>query len=482
MGKNSNRRGGRASSHSENEVLIQPSAFRNTRGNEVSTYEDDIDDGPLTFLGSPAPIQSRPSRVVTTSPQRTLSNPRSPLRTRNDQENITQFDKSPRASPTRHLHLHRPTSPSCESPTFKPTIVQHNNLNLVAQARRDQLLNVPRIPVNPDRQMSMSAPPPGSPTRALSRNGDTPVTPPPLYPSPPQYNSPPLVNGERVRSFDLDTLPNTNANTRRDLELGRDDDVPLLTLAPEYGDDVGCISGLRRTGHILCLLFTLLLYGVIVLYFIGGAKMLHIPDHSFNVILFAVYSLYLIESMGCDTSSLLWQMQKAGDAQLHFHKMIDTAPWLKWTLSCYHYKPWINQDTAKPKDRVLTFTKTISFPLQGCTDETPMSFFTSHRLCKYTFKKEWRWQNDEARQRYEGVMAAFVEENSKDDHYVLDETWGIDGFRDGFLASRAGTGAPCWVSWSVYAVMMLLGFSFFYRMLLASKTGTQMVKFTKVLY
>ena len=100
----------------------------------------------------------------------------------------------------------------------------------------------------------------------------------------------------------------------------------------------------------------------------------------------ARYSLYLIESMGSATSSALWQIYTATEAHQHFHKMMDSAPWMRWTLRCYHLKPNVNPEHHKPTDRIYTHCKTISYPLQGCADETPMNFFTSHRLCKVSTK------------------------------------------------------------------------------------------------
>jgi len=509
-------RGRDSASNSENEVLIEPSALNNNRNSghsiqssssstTASAYEDDE---PLLNFNPEPFFQPRPSSAVipsnATNYSRTNQNYNNSSSNTLRSPSPIKFVDSPKSagkSPLKSLQLSplRPHdqnsqmngnnksnipiwqvsgNPSPQLANNRPQqVLSTINLSLPTSPEllshaRLQLLNVPGLAR--DLNVSTMTTPPGSPPLVPSRNGsNSPATPPPTYPSPPEYISPPFVNGHRVIEFNLQPVATMGEppNSNQDYEF-----------APEYGDDVGCLAGLRRSGHVLCLLFSLLLYGVIVLFFLDGATMLNIPSHSFNVIVFAVYSLYLIESMGCDTSSMLWQLHKAREAQQYFHRVIDTAPWLKWTLTCYHYKPWVNAATAKPKDRVFTYTKTIDFPLQGCSDESPMSFFTSHRLCKYTFKKEWRWQNDDAKRRYEGVMAAFVEENSKDDHYVLDESWGIDGFRDSFLASRAGTTAPWWCSWSAYALAMLCGFAFFFRILLASKAGTQVVKFKKVLF
>ena len=79
----------------------------------------------------------------------------------------------------------------------------------------------------------------------------------------------------------------------------------------------------------------------------------------------------------------------------------------------------------------------------------------------------------EAEQRYEGIKEAFIDENTKDTHYTLAESWGIESFHAGFVGCRPGTETPPWASWSLFALMMVFGLSFFYRTFFASRIGSR---------
>eukprot|EP00041_Stephanoeca_diplocostata_P035385 m.1247198 g.1247198 ORF g.1247198 m.1247198 type:complete len:504 (-) comp24690_c1_seq11:2701-4212(-) len=305
-----------------------------------------------------------------------------------------------------------------------------------------------------------------------------PVTPPPTYPSPPDYQTPPRgEHGLPVSRYSLANLAGDD-----DYIDMNDEETALHELAPEYKDDVGFLAGVKHSGHVICLLLTVLLYTLVILYFVGVVPWLNAKPRNFEVALFAIYAMYVIEGFGCSTSNLLWNHMTAPEAHEHFQKMLDAAPWMRWHLINYHYRPGQNESQARSKDRLISSSKTVLYPLQGCLDDTAMRFFTSHRLCQYRFCKERVWQDAAAEVRYEALKEAFIEENKRDEHYQLDLLWGMDDWVDGFLASRPGQPRPWWARWSVFACFQLAGLSFFYRTFFASRVGKQTITIRKVLF
>ena len=191
-----------------------------------------------------------------------------------------------------------------------------------------------------------------------------------------------------------------------------DADQPLVEeteeLAPAYKDDVGFMSGVRRTRHVACFLMTVALYTLVVLYCTGISDWLSDNPQNFQVMLFAVFAVYAIEACGCSTSSLLWSIRSAPEANEYFYKMMDAVPFIKWTIRCYHLRRPVEPSAARPNDKVITYNRTSQHELQGCADETPLRFFTSHRLCLYTFAKSRRWRDAAAEERYEEEKVQLV--------------------------------------------------------------------------
>lgn len=55
-----------------------------------------------------------------------------------------------------------------------------------------------------------------------------------------------------------------------------------------YTDDVSFLQGVRRSGHVLCLLFTVCLYALLVLYYSGASMWLNEQAHYFKVMIFTM--------------------------------------------------------------------------------------------------------------------------------------------------------------------------------------------------
>lgn len=97
-------------------------------------------------------------------------------------------------------------------------------------------------------------------------NAHQPVTPPPTYPSPPDYRTPPRgANGLPIAQYYLAPVAGDDAY----IDMN-DEETALHELAPEYKDDVGFLAGVKHSGHVICLVLTVLLYTLIALYFLGG--------------------------------------------------------------------------------------------------------------------------------------------------------------------------------------------------------------------
>lgn len=454
----------------------------------------DNDDELLVLDRSFEPLA--PARRLLTSVGANASTPKLPSHASAQHQDAR---RSPQQSPTKNRSF--PTSAispiqgleSNRRPQHNPSSEDHLHGTMLSTQTRAEVRSVNQLaPIS-------TLLPPVTPPRERSQH-TTPRSPPPNYPSPPEYCTPSVVDASMISTLpgsagtDFSILNESrrsraqasflsssgpNSSSFEDYSLI---DVPDNDMAPAYGDDVGFIQGVKRSGHVLCFLFTIVLYASLSLYFTGAIKWLNNESHYFKVMIFTIYSVYIIESLGSNTSSALWQIYKAPDALAHFDKMIDTAPWMKWAMRGYHLRPGLNPDRHKATDRTYTFNKIVPCPIQGCIDETPINFFTSHRLCKYELRKTWRWRDQNSKDRYEGLKKAFVDANNKDDHYTMEESWGIDGFRETLVACRPGTNPPGWASWTVFALMMVLGLSFFYRTFLASRLGSHVIVFKKVLY
>ena len=59
-------------------------------------------------------------------------------------------------------------------------------------------------------------------------------------------------------------------------------------LAHRYKDDVGFMQGVRRSGHVLCFVFTVVLYASVAMYFSGACQWLNDESHYFKVMIFTV--------------------------------------------------------------------------------------------------------------------------------------------------------------------------------------------------
>lgn len=79
-------------------------------------------------------------------------------------------------------------------------------------------------------------------------------------------------------------------------------------------------------------------------------------------------------------------------------------------------------------------------------------------------------------------QAYFIRENSKDDHYDIDEYWGLEEFEDSFLAVRPGGRVPWWASWQIFMLFVISGLSLFYRIYFASRIGRQKITFKKIMW
>jgi hypothetical protein len=340
--------------------------------------------------------------------------------------------------------------------------------------------------------------PPGSPV--VSNNAGT-HSPPPTYPSPPRYLShtpPPFQGNPGTNETEMTVMgelgdSDANLEAMADMEewaRNYDRDAasrePLADetaeLAPAYKDDVGFVSGVRRTRHVACFMLTVALYALVALYFTGFSEWLTDTPRNFQVVLFAAYAVYIIEAFGCVTSVLLWDIRTAPQASEFFYKMMDAAPFVKWSIRCYHLRRAVEPAAARPTDKVVSYSRTSHHELHGCADETPLRFFTSHHMCLYTFAKTRRWRDGPAEARYEEEKDFFVNENSKDDHYDLEEDWGLDEFEDSFLAARPGQEPPIWATWKTFMIFTMLGVSLFYRVYFASKIGRQNITFKKVMW
>jgi len=317
-------------------------------------------------------------------------------------------------------------------------------------------------------------------------------SPPPNYPSPPQYitstpepfaGAPP---GMPLAAEMVDLGAGGWGGLSAEYERQFQESDPMLDesdeLAPAYRDDVGFVSGIRRTRHVACFILTVIVYAVVVLYATGLSEWLVDSPRTFQVVIFAAYAVYAIECFGCYTSSLLWGLRTAREANEYFYAMMDALPLVKWHIRCYHLRRPVDPAAARPNDKVVTFNRTVHHTLHGCADVTPIRFFTSHRLCLYEFAKQKRWRDAEAEARHDDEREEFVAENSKDEHHEIEDSWGLEGFEESFLATRPGEDAPWWASWRLFIVFTLLGLSLFYRVYFASRIGKQKITFKKVIW
>jgi hypothetical protein len=253
--------------------------------------------------------------------------------------------------------------------------------------------------------------------------------------------------------------------------------------APAYKDDVGFVSGVRRTRHITCFVLTVALYTLVALYCAGISSWMTDKPHEFLAVMSAMYVVYCMESFESGTSVMLRGIRTAPQATEYFHKMMDATPYVKWSIRSFHLKRPMELSAAQPSDKVFTHCRTGSYELRGCMDDTPLRFFTSHRMCLYNFAKSRRWRDPPAIERHNDEKDFFASENRQNDHCDVEEIWGLEDYDDTpFLASRPGQEPPPWATWRVFMIFTLLGLSFFYRIYFASKIGKRTITFKKIMW
>jgi len=265
-----------------------------------------------------------------------------------------------------------------------------------------------------------------------------------------------------------------------DVELYEDDDDEL---APAYKDDIGFFRGLRREKNCLSMLLTLIMYGLIALLSTNTYKVLHLTSNEFRAVFLIMYGVYLIESLGSAASAYLWHYNgDEEDSQERVRGMLDSAPWIRWTLHSYHYpNPQAAMD-GRPGNRIRSYSARGEFELSGCTDATNATLFTSHQLCMMSFEKSREWRDDEAKAAYENAKFLFTEQNKRDTHVELVEEWGIEGWIDRILTSRVGEKMPFWANWYFFLLTSVFLVGFWYRTVFASRTGSRRVKVSKVIW
>jgi hypothetical protein len=284
------------------------------------------------------------------------------------------------------------------------------------------------------------------------------------------------------------------------LTTTNEDATPLLTgmllaelyeddagdLAPAYKDDVGCFMGCsneRPWGGLLMTLLLYLLFAVLITSHFGLLPWFTISGNEFRSVFFVCYGVYMIENLGSSTSSYLWRLNGHDeDGRVRVRAMLDRPPWIRWTLHNYHYPTAAAAEQGNPANRIRTSTMRGEYAIFGCADATTQAPFTSHQLCKLTFKMERDWKDQEALERYNSAKAQFTEENKKDTHTDLIESWGIDGWQKHMTVVRAGRKMPEWASWLYFLVISLCGMGVWYRIYFAARTGSRTVTVTKVLW
>lgn len=108
-------------------------------------------------------------------------------------------------------------------------------------------------------------------------------------------------------------------------------------LAPAYQDDVGCCSGVRRERHCFGFFLTLLVYGCIAGFFSGLCPWLSNMPQEFRAVFVIVYGMYMLENLGSKTSGYLWRLNGDDDGREHVMRILDTPPFIRWTMHCFHY-------------------------------------------------------------------------------------------------------------------------------------------------
>eukprot|EP00039_Didymoeca_costata_P032350 m.37462 g.37462 ORF g.37462 m.37462 type:complete len:410 (+) comp9318_c0_seq2:300-1529(+) len=314
-----------------------------------------------------------------------------------------------------------------------------------------------------------------------------PPTPPPLYPSPPGYRSPPRghANSHELRSL---LEPSSTVLPTELAFMLEDSDDELIELAPAYKDDIGFFAGVRRDGHLVALFLTMMVYGLLAIYFSGLLSLLERSPQEFHAAFFVLYGVYMIENLGSETSGYLWRLTGGDDdARVYVRKMLETPPWVRWTINCYHFSNERSEvdspmQASATGTKIKTFAATHEYRLEGCQDDSPLVLFTSHQICKMQFQKTKIWRDTDALLRYETAKNEFVQQNNKDLHYEIIEQWGIPGFIDKLLVVRNGNKLPFWIGWGVFVLAAVAGMGFWYRTFLSSRTGNRTFTFKKVIW
>ena len=120
------------------------------------------------------------------------------------------------------------------------------------------------------------------------------MTPPPTYPSPPQYSTEGAAtpvsgsNGGIITSTPMAEQLQNSIGEQVHLEEVGVGVADLERMAPAYTDDVSFVQGVRRSGHVICLLFTIMLYSLLVLFLTGWCQWLNDETHYSRILIFAM--------------------------------------------------------------------------------------------------------------------------------------------------------------------------------------------------
>jgi hypothetical protein len=195
------------------------------------------------------------------------------------------------------------------------------------------------------------------------------------------------------------------------------------------------------------------------------------------VILGCTYFIYLIDVFCCSTFRFVYNQKKSDELVNYVMRIKKTRPDFIFWGECYHYETrtrlvnetYTEQTENGPRtktrqkletytEKVVTHTESENFIYRTSYDDSGMisNDVNTHDVIKITFKKNYRFGNQESEWAYKNQFQYFINRNKcRDVCFDHTETFQISDFKDKIL-SRNTTDHSTKLTTSYYLAISLL--------------------------
>jgi hypothetical protein len=258
----------------------------------------------------------------------------------------------------------------------------------------------------------------------------------------------------------------------------------VINLQPNENDAE--IKIIPKSKHCLSFVLSLLLWlGLVyhLFYLIAaalGLSIIYAMEQNMHVslpILGCTYFIYMIEVFCCSTFRFVYNQKKNDDLVNHVIRIRNTRPDFIFWGECYHYETrtrWVDETYTEqteegPRTRtrqkletytekVVTHTESENFIYRTSYDDSGMisNDVNTHDVIKITFKKNYRFGNQESEWAYQSQLQYFINRNKcRDVCFDHTETFHISDFKEKIL-SRNTTDHATKLSTCYYLAVSLL--------------------------